>query len=489
MTPAEGREQFDLAIVGAGPGGVVAAVTAAAAGCRVALVDSGDRPGGQYYRHGHGDRAAEAEPHFHRHWGRFGRLLLQLDAYAASGMVRYLPQHSVFAAEADGGEFRLHALVGDRERDRHSISARMLLLATGAADRQLPFPGWTMPGVLTAGGAQALLKGSHVAAGQRAVVAGAGPFLLAVADGLLSAGVDVVAVVEASDPLRFLRDPVGLAASGSKALEAGSYAARLARHRVPYLTRHAVVAAHGAGRVDRVTLARLDDQWRVRPGHQRRLECDLLAVGYGFTARVELPLELGCAVDLGADGGLIVAVGDEQQTSVPNVLAVGELTGIGGVDLALVEGELAAATIAGSLGRRVVVPARRLAQLRRRRTRLRRFAAALASVHAVKDGWMEWSDDTTLVCRCEEVTLGRIREAATRLGAADARGVKLLARPGMGWCQGQICGLATASITARLQGRTVTRDDVVGLARRPLTQPVPLKVLASFASPDLAPGD
>jgi D-hydroxyproline dehydrogenase subunit alpha len=488
MTAAEDAAHFDLAIIGAGPGGVVAAVTAAAAGCRVVLVDSADRPGGQYYRHAQSDRQPDAE-HFHRHWSRFDQLLVQLDAYAASGLVRYLPQHSVFAIERDRDEFWLHTLAGDRERERRSFTARTLLLATGAADRQLPFPGWTKPGVVTAGGAQALLKGSHVAAGQRAVVAGSGPFLLAVADGLVSAGVDVAAVVEAGDPRRFLRDPVGIAASGPKVFEAGSYAASLARHRVPYLTRHAVVAAHGDRRVDAVTIAPVDGQWRIRPGEQRRLTCDLFAVGYGFTARVELPLELGCAVELSDDGGLIVQVGEEQQTSLPDVYAVGELTGIGGVDLSLVEGEIAAAVIAHTLGRRTAVPARRLARLRRSRARLRRFAAALASVHAVRDGWMDWSDDTTLVCRCEEVPLGRIRAAVTELGAADARGVKLLARPGMGWCQGQICGLATASITAKLQGRTVTRNDVVGLARRPLALPVPLDVLASFAVPDDVAGD
>ena len=357
------------------------------------------------------------------------------------------------------------------------------MLATGAADRQVPFPGWTIPGVMTAGGAQALLKGSHVVPGRRVVVAGAGPFLLAVADGLLSAGVEVAAVVEASDPRHYLRDPLGLAVAGSKAPEALTYAARLARHRVPYLTRHAVVAAHGDHQVDAVTVARVDGEWRVRAGTERRLACDVLAVGYGFFARVELAAELGCAVGQAADDALVVTVGDEQQTSVPSVFAVGELTGIGGVDLALVEGEIAGAAIARSFGRRAPVTQRRLAMLRRRRSRLRRFAATLASVHEIRAGWIEWSDEATLVCRCEEVPLARIRAAATQLGAPDARGVKLIARPGMGWCQGQICGLATAAITAQLQGRSVSRADLLGLARRPLAQPVPLAVLATFAAP------
>jgi D-hydroxyproline dehydrogenase subunit alpha len=489
LPEAEDPDRFDLAVVGAGPGGLLAAITAAAAGCRVALVDSADRPGGQYYRHGPADLMPGADLRLHRHWERFGRVLTKLDAYRGSGLVHYLPQHAVFAIEAEDDEFRVHALAGDRDLERRSISARSLVLATGAADRQVPFPGWTIPGVMTAGGAHALLKGSHVVPGRRVVVAGAGPFLLAVADGLLSAGVDVAAVVEASDPRRYLRDPLGLAVAGSKAPEALMYAARLARHRVPYLTRRAVVAAHGDRRVDAVTVARVDGEWRVRPGTQRRLACDLLAVGYGFVARAELALELGCEVELTADDTLAVRVNADQRTSVPLAFAVGELTGIGGVDLAFVEGELAGAVVARSLDRPAPIDARRLASLRRRRARLRRFAATLASVHEVRAGWIKWSDDATVVCRCEEVPLARVREAATQLGAPDVRGVKLLARPGMGWCQGQICGAATAAITANLQGRVVTREDRVGMCRRALAQPVPLELLASFAAaPDRTDG-
>jgi NADPH-dependent 2,4-dienoyl-CoA reductase/sulfur reductase-like enzyme len=487
-TPAEESDRFDLAIVGAGPAGLVAAITAADAGCRVALIDAGERPGGQYYRHARSDEQPGAEVRLHRDWDRFVQLRAQLEAHCRRGAVHYLPQHAVFAIEPADAEFRVHALAGERTRTRRTVDAASLLLATGAADRQIPFPGWTKPGVVTAGGAQALLKGSQVAAGRRVVVAGAGPFLLAVADGLLTSGVEVVAVVEAGDPRRYLRDPAGLVAAGMKPSEAVMYAARLARYRVPYLTRRAVISAHGEHRVDGVTVARIDGQWRVRNGGERRLACDLLAVGYGFAARAELAVELGCEVDLTGDGAFAVRVGDDQRTSTPNVFAVGELTGIGGVELALVEGEIAAAAIADSLGRRAPVGTRRSAQLRHRRNRLRRFAATLASVHQVRDGWIEWSADDTLVCRCEEVPYSRICEAATQLGAADARAVKLLARPGMGWCQGQICGQATAAITSKLQHRQVTRNDALGMARRPLAQPVPLEVLASFAPEDASDG-
>jgi NADP-dependent aldehyde dehydrogenase len=119
-------------------------------------------------------------------------------------------------------------------------------------------------------------------------------------------------------------------------------------------------------------------------------------------------------------------------------------------------------------------------RLRRRRRRLRRFADALHEVHPVRGGWAGWLDDDTLVCRCEEVPYLRLRTAVTELGAGDARTVKLLARPGMGWCQGRICGSAVAGLTARLIGRPVSCDDLVAMTRRTIGQPTPLGHLAGL---------
>jgi NADPH-dependent 2,4-dienoyl-CoA reductase/sulfur reductase-like enzyme len=443
----------DIAVIGAGPAGLAAAVTAAGAGLDVALLDAGRLPGGQYYRH-HAAETGESR----RGWADFARLRDRLDR------VRYLPSHRVWHITPG---FTVHAVAGDRDERSIQLTARALVIATGAHDRSLPFPGWELPGVLTAGGAQALLKGDQVTAGTRVVVAGTGPFLLPVAAGLAEAGAVVAGVFEANRPYGIARR---VARHPERAIEAAGYAAAFARHRIPYRTGHTVIAAHGNGSVEAVTVARLDDEWRTRA--ERVIECDAVAVGYGFTPQPELTLQLGCATRVDDDGSLVTHVDAAQRTSVAGVYAAGETTGVGGAPLALVEGELAGLAVAAAL---VGIPPPR-SQMRRlaaRRTRLRDFAAALTRAYPVRDRWPDWLRDDTIVCRCEEVTRGRITEAIDH-GATDARAAKLLSRAGMGWCQGRICGYATTRLTAAATGREPGEEQIRAMSRRPFAQPVRL---------------
>ncbi|MGW4964588.1 FAD/NAD(P)-dependent oxidoreductase, partial [Nonomuraea sp. NPDC004186] len=325
--------------------------------------------------------------------------------------------------------------------------------------------------VLTAGGAQALLKGNGVVAGRRIVVSGTGPFLLPVATGLAAAGARVLGVLEANGGLGLARHP--LLALG-KAGEAAGYAASLARHRVPYRTRQAVVAAHGEREVEAVTVARLDQEWNVLS--TRVVACDTVAVGYGFVPQIELATQLGCATRNDVDGSPVLDVDAAQRTSVPGVWAAGEPTGVGGWLLSETEGRIA--------GRAVVADARSSVAdsglLLRRRERGRAFGEALQRAYPVKPGWRGWLRDDTLVCRCEEVPLARVREAQD-LGATDARSIKLLARPGMGWCQGRICGYAVSCLAGEPQRPP----------RRPIAQPVTLGALAELPDdsdfPDVPP--
>ena len=457
--PETGLDRCDVAVVGAGPAGLTAAVEAAAAGCTVQVLDLGERPGGQYWRWG----PPTADGRFHHGWAAFTVLRDRFAALQASGRIAYRPGHAVFQVEPPAGRgqasgaaaggpesrFRVHAVAGDRERDYAGVLARAVVVATGAYDLQLPIPGWTLPGVMAAGAAQSLLKSSAVTAGRRVVVAGTGPFLLPVAAGLVEAGAQVVAVAEAGQPLDYLRHPARLAASWRKLPEAGGYLARLTRHRVPVLRRHAVIAARGDGRLESVTLARLDQAWRPVPGTERTLAADVLAAGYGFVPQVELLGEAGAQLADGAPlapgaPATVAVAGPDQQTTVPGLFAAGETTGVGGSDLARLEGEIAGRAAARYVGREVAAPPRPVV---RERGALRRFAAVMQAVHAVQPGWAGWPGDDTVVCRCEEVTLGRMR-AAAGLGADDARSIKLLARPGMGWCQGRICGPPVAALLA-----------------------------------------
>ncbi|MGW4642006.1 FAD/NAD(P)-dependent oxidoreductase [Sphaerisporangium sp. NPDC004334] len=478
----------DLAIVGAGPAGMAAAVAAAQAGLSVVLVDSGARLGGQYFRHAPAGFRARRPGALHHGFGRFAALAAELGRHGVEVRLRRRvwaverttdsgrpvtppatgsgPPVTPPATDAAGdGGVVLHCLAGDREERRESVAARRLLIATGAHDRPLPFPGWDLPGVFTAGGAQALLKGDLVTAGRRVVVAGTGPFLLPVATALAAAGARVAAVLEANG--RF-GPASAMAGHPGRLAEAAGYGYGLARHRIPYLGRHAVIAAHGDRELTHVTVADLDRDWA--PRRRRTIACDALAVGYGFVPQIELAVQLGCATRAGTDGTPVVAVDAGMRTSVPGVYAAGEPTGVGGAELAEVEGRIAGRAAAADLGRRVPpdpgLPARR--------DRLATFARALQAAYPVRDGWKGWLTDDTLICRCEEVPYARIKQAA-RLGATDARSMKLLARPGMGWCQGRVCGYAVA----RLAGEDP------GPPRRPVAQPVRLGYLAGDPAEDL----
>ena len=466
---------LDVLVVGAGPAGLAAAATAAEAGATVGLVDANARIGGQFWRQGVGSAAGQHQGARFRGWA--ARVM-------ASGVV-HLPEHHVVTVLGTDGAFALNCAVGAEPRQggvARTLTGRRLVLATGAYDRQLPFTGWELPGVLAAGGVQALLKAHGVLAGQRVVVAGTGPFLLPVAAALLAAGAQVPAVIEANSPAAFLRHPRALLGAAAKFGEAAGYASRLARTRTPYLRRRGVVRVLGADRVEAVEIARLDAAGNVRPATSRAVECDAVAVGWGFTPQLELHLQLRCATKVAGDGGLAVTVDAAQRTSVAGVWAAGEATGVGGAELAMVEGEIAG----GSAARAAVTDVTRIdRRLAARRAALGRFAAAMHAVHPVPHFLLDGLREDTLVCRCEEVPAAAIREAVRDLGATDARTVKLLCRPGMGWCQGRVCGYATAALTAHANSRDVRADDLRALAERPLATPISIGLLADPPSGSL----
>jgi hypothetical protein len=268
-----------------------------------------------------------------------------------------------------------------------------------------------------------------------------------------------------------------VARNAAKLAESAGYLATLLRHRVPYRTRSTVVAAHGTDEVTGATVAGLDAQWKVVPGSERRLDCDTIAVGYGFTPQIEIPLQLGCDTWSDFDGALHAHADEQQCSTVPGVYLAGEVCGVGGAALSLIEGELAALHAVHTATGAVPDPAavRRLVQ---RRSAQLRFASALNKAYPVQLGWMDWLDPGTVVCRCEEVTAEAVTEAVVDLGATDARAVKLYARPGMGLCQGRVCGYATACLVGARFDRGPANDDLRALAGRPVAQPVPLGTLA-----------
>jgi NADPH-dependent 2,4-dienoyl-CoA reductase/sulfur reductase-like enzyme len=370
---------------------MAAACCAAETASRVGIADDNPGLGGQIWR---GEQAAPTSSPT-ADWYRRVRDL----------SVQHLAGVRVFAQAGP------HTLLAEDEEGVCELAFRQLIIATGARERFLPFPGWTLPGVMGAGGLQALAKSGWDVRGRKVVVAGTGPLLLAVAAHLKSYGAAVLLIAEQSSRRRLLA--FALAAFPSKLNEALVLRRELVA--VPYLTGCWPVAAQGQNKLESVTLRRGRRQWSVA--------CDFLACGFHLVPNTELAALLGCA----CDGGK-VNVDDLQQTSVSGVYCAGELTGVGGLPLALVEGQVAGYAAAGRLD-----AARRLAP---QRNRLRRFAAALERAFALRPELKQLPQPDTLVCRCEDVDLARLREHA------GWRSAKLLTRCGMGPCQGRVCGPA-----------------------------------------------
>ncbi|WP_346049020.1 NAD(P)/FAD-dependent oxidoreductase [Actinomadura chokoriensis] len=431
-----------VVVVGAGPAGLGAAAGALRAGARVTLVDAAENPGGQYHRMLPDAYAAARPGRLHHGRRGFERLRGRVLGHPRCD---WWPESTVWAIDRpDRGAPHVHVLRGEAdapERERRVLRPDALVLAPGAHDRALPFPGWELPGVCTAGAAQALAKGERLVIGDRVVIAGSGPFLLPVTATLLEAGSAVREVLEAGTAATLARGwtrrPWELAAQAGKGAELAGYAGLLARHGVPYRTGRAVIEARGEGRVEEAVTARLRPDWSVVPGTERTVAVDALCVTHGFSPQLELPVAAGCEL---RDGAFVTVDGD-QRTTVPAVYAAGEATGIAGAQAARTEGLLAGWIAGGGSAE-----AGALRSLRRRRDRGRAFAARLAAAHPVGAAWPGWLRDGTIVCRCEETAYGDLRRAAGDPARNSPAAVRLATRAGLGPCQARICGPAVAEL-------------------------------------------
>ncbi|HET7631110.1 MAG TPA: FAD-dependent oxidoreductase [Gemmatimonadaceae bacterium] len=383
----------DVAVVGGGPAGLAAAIAASAAGASTVLVDEGSRIGGQVWRHR--DRASLP---------RTARELLErFDASAA----RHLSGASV--VDARPGE-----LVLVQGGDVIRLSARRIVIATGARELLLPFPGWTLPNVFGVGGLQALIKAGLDVRGRRIVIAGTGPLLLPVAATAVRHGAHVVLVAEQASRGALARFGLALLASpsGGKLVDAVRY--RLAFRQAAFHTGTWIARAEGTDRVRQVTLASGRRTW-----HE---PCDLVATACGLIPNGELGALLGCA-----RAGAAIVVNERQETSVPGVFAAGECTGVGGEDLALVEGAVAGLVAGGRKPGRALMAGRR---------QLRRLAAAMTRAFAPRRELLARCEPGTIICRCEDVRCDALR------GEWGSRQARLVTRAGMGACQGRVCGAA-----------------------------------------------
>lgn len=462
-TARTGSLQCDVLIVGAGPAGLTTAIALAEAGVQVIVADERPEAGGQFFKQLAPSHAFAREHPTDEQYRQGGELIARLRASPA----RLLSDASAWAAlRHDDRTFSVSIVRPDGACE---VSARRLVLATGAYESVPPFEGWTLPGVMTTGAAQGLVRSYRVTPGERVLIAGNGPLNMQLACELIEGGAQVVALADsAQHPW-----PNGVASAIGMFVTAPGLTARglqywrfLRKHRVPVLYGHHVAAVAGDGRVERATLAPIAGNVLAGTGHQQ-FAVDAVCVGYRLQPANELARMLGCEHRTSAPGIAEVIRDDAGATSIPGVSVIGDGATLGGAHVAMAEGRLAAAALLGSLG---VAGNTAVRSDRSRLARHRRFQRHLWSLYAAPD--LAPTAPDVIVCRCERVKLQEVQELIGR-GVRDLGSLKQLTRAGMGPCQGRYCQKSLAQL---LTGATAT-PLVPSMPRLPI-KPVAISAIA-----------
>lgn len=456
-----------VVIVGAGPAGLSAAIEAADAGADVILLDENERIGGQIYR--------QLPPQI-RARAPLG------DQAVASELFRGIesrPRIRVYCRTAVWGACGGTTLAIRKDDRVDYVTGGCVIIATGALDRPVPFLGWTLPGVITAGAALTLLKGQRILPGRRVLLAGAGPIQLVLAKYLLQGGANIVALLEASSRWQLYSRLHRLIGQGSLLREGIGYTLHLRRSGVRLRHQHAIARVEGDTSVRRAVIARVDEDWRPIAGSEEAIDVDAVVCGYGFVPSIELTSLLGC--DHRYDplrGGWVPTHNEDMETSVPHIFVAGETTGVAGAVVAREEGRIAGITAAHRL--RLLTKAeadKRSRAPRRRLAGLYRFRRALDEVYQPREGLLELLTPATVVCRCEEVTTSDIVNALAKSGGS-INDVKRRTRAGMGPCQGRMCAPSVSALVHRLSALNAPN------AERPSVRaPARPIALGAFAEP------
>lgn len=459
------ERHVDLLVVGAGPAGLAAAGAAASRGVSALVVDERSQAGGQYFKQP-GQGFVVTEGAIDRQF-RQGRALYR-DACEAGA--EFLFSSTVW------GVFPGPQVAIASEAGNVLLRPRRIILAPGAYERPRPFPGWTLPGVMTTGSAQTLLRAYQTAPGKRVVVAGNGPLNLQVGRELAEAGASLGAIAELAPGVTAtrLRHVLGMGLRSPDLLLAGlDHRLRLWRRGVPVLHATAVVRAEGRQRLEAVTLARVDDTGVAVAGTERKFACDTLCLGYGFSGQSEVARALQgiCDVHNAVEADAAGTVASVENAAV---VIIGDAGGLGGARVAMAQGQLAGCAVARQLGYDAApAPGAEAARGRRILDRHRSFQRALWSLYKAPTAALAAAGSDTIICRCESVTLGTL-QALRAAGVGSIGALKRESRAGMGRCQGRYC----APLLRESMGFSALADGA-DFAPRPPFKPMTVAQLAA----------
>jgi D-hydroxyproline dehydrogenase subunit alpha len=433
------EEQLEVLVIGAGPGGLSAAIAARLAGANVIVIDERPLPGGQYFKQRVGNgRALDGQQSEGR---RLIDRALKLGIDIRNGIEIW-------------GAFGAHELIGTVDGLVRRFNPSRLIVATGAFERGIPLPGWTLPGVMTTGAAQTLWRSYGRLPGQRVLVAGNGPLNLQVASELRTGGATIVAVVElaARPRLKAVPDFARLISASPRLFFDGlEYRARL--RGVPVI-HNAVVT-----RVERASsgLVVHTQNYPSAGAGGRTFQADVVCLGYGFEPSNEILRALDCrhAYD-DSRSQFITLIDEDGRTSVSNVYSLGDCTGLGGARIAMAQGTITGFAAARDLGHWKDSYIDDVVSARRALARHRKFQRALWNIYAAPKLNLELATPETIVCRCEEVTAQTV--AAALVEGSSIGELKRATRAGMGSCQGRYCGPVLYRALAPKLGCEPTED-------------------------------
>jgi NADPH-dependent 2,4-dienoyl-CoA reductase/sulfur reductase-like enzyme len=456
-----------LLIVGGGPAGMSAAIAAARHGIASTLIDEGRALGGQIYREPH-ERGRTADLPYFRRGDE-----LRAEVQSLKPLIDVQGETVVWGISADG-----QVALGKERHGTRMLKPEQMILAPGAYEYTVPFPGWTLPGVMTPGSAQIMAKTMAIIPGKRIVVAGTGPLIYVVAAQLIERGADVAAVIEATRRIDWWRLPVLGWRAANVIAEGLGYLSTIRKAGVPLHYGRIVTHAEGADEVEAVMHAPVDQDWHPDMSRAERIEADTLCVGYGLQPRNYLAQLAGCEIEFDPQQGGWRAVRDnDMRSSQPNVFAVGDGAGVAGAATAELEGTLAGLVCANRLGG---LTSEQLREARRpveaELSRISGAQSALGYITRIRPGLGDLIENDTIVCRCEEVKWHEV-QAAIQHGGTRFRTLKVMTRFGMGMCQARYCWPAMARKIAA--DRNTTIEDIGPVSPRPPIRPVSVDVIAT----------
>ena len=462
--------EIELAVIGGGPAGISAAIEAAKLGVQVAIIDENSKVGGAIYKQFPDPFIVGDISRLGKDYIRGQKMIEEFDRYR--GKIEFLESAVVW------GLFEDKSIEINYRGKNQTLKPLRLIIAEGAYERPMPFPGWTLPGVFAAGGLHTFIKTQQILPGERFLVTGTGPCQLAVATQLIRSGAKVVGVLEASSSRgiwNYLSKMLGQWGPINDGLQ---YLNELRKAKVPFLNPYAIVEARGGNQVAEAIYAKVDKDWRPVSGTEKVVEVDSICIGYGFVPSIRLSGLSGCRHQYHRKrGGWIPEHDSYMETSVPGVFVVGDGAGVAGVLVAVEEARLCSIRVCHQLGRiredeadRLYVPIfEKLKKIKKIRTALEEFSV-------IRPGWFTRLKDDTIVCRCEEVTAGEIQKLIAD-GATSINQIKLVTRTGMGHCQGRICESSLSALVAIETKKPI--EEVGRFITRPPVRPISLGELVA----------